>query len=641
MPETLLKKFIYLGLSLLIIVTCTCCQDNNEAYLLQDYLSDLTDLSDIETTDSYLSALQGWGVIGEDYDLKKEMDKQTLAETLCHLLAVESEDYLKYCLEKGYISNTSNKKINKEEAILAIEKAVNDLNNQYFSNTYTFTTKEDYKEIDAYLDNNLLSVEEELETGQLLYLNEYESFYRVSEKKEDAYVLEMVEFLDVIENFSFTNSSPVDLQEAEITFYDERNDNSSYINHKYDLLSASKNKGSYVNHKNFDIDYSLSSSSLSVNVKRKSDSGLNLYTNLTISEITPYTKMNFNKDELNDSYFKLHFKASQRYGVEKNKSQNYHQEFSHLISSDFLEKVTSVISNDVIQETLRICRISVPIADIPFVKLNLDLSLNIYASGKLELAIVSTHNYGYETRNGYSRFINDCDFSIDPLIRAGGKTSFSLGANIEALSLCLSDIEAEAGAQAYAQTILHLYGEDGNYESVKLEKDYDSLNEASISNVNVKVCGDVSLNWLANLNINSSKTLLAKFGLSKSYPLISEEAQIFGNLSHIENGQFVEECTVGKKEVLASESSEPYHSEKISLSKYALVIKIGESVELPIRYLPDGYSYNDLVYVSEDSSIASIENNNVIGKKAGATKIRIYTNDEKYEVYCSILVSDG
>ncbi|MBO4354487.1 MAG: DNA gyrase subunit A, partial [Clostridia bacterium] len=62
-------------------------------------------------------------------------------------------------------------------------------------------------------------------------------------------------------------------------------------------------------------------------------------------------------------------------------------------------------------------------------------------------------------------------------------------------------------------------------------------------NPDVKVCGDVSLYWMMDLMFNTMKAQLYKLGFSRTFSILNEENQIFGNMHHIENGHFVPACT--------------------------------------------------------------------------------------------------
>ncbi|MBO7697583.1 MAG: hypothetical protein J6S38_00955, partial [Erysipelotrichaceae bacterium] len=153
----------------------------------------------------------------------------------------------------------------------------------------------------------------------------------------------------------------------------------------------------------------------------------------------------------------------------------------------------------------------------------------------------------------------------------------------------------------------------------------------------VKVCGDLSLYYLLDLIINTSKTHMAKFGFSKTYNIMDEDNQIFNNLSHIEDGHFVKSCTRNKRPTLVN--MEEVKSTRIVLNSYAEVLKQDETFMIEVLGMPEGYTKEDLVYKSLDSSIATVEKGLIRPVSPGSTRIDIHTKDNKYSAYVNVLVS--
>ena len=55
--------------------------------------------------------------------------------------------------------------------------------------------------------------------------------------------------------------------------------------------------------------------------------------------------------------------------------------------------------------------------------------------------------------------------------------------------------------------------------------------------------------------------------------------------------------------------------------------------------LPEGYTVEDLIYISKNTDIAEVSSaGEVIGNKSGGTDIVIQTKDKKHLVHCHILV---
>ena len=77
------------------------------------------------------------------------------------------------------------------------------------------------------------------------------------------------------------------------------------------------------------------------------------------------------------------------------------------------------------------------------------LKLNIYATGKAELAFVQNHVVGCEIRNGNMRIISDHSKKATASIRA--ETGITLGTNLalHAFNQNIMDAEVDAGAKGY------------------------------------------------------------------------------------------------------------------------------------------------------------------------------------------------
>lgn len=116
-----------------------------------------------------------------------------------------------------------------------------------------------------------------------------------------------------------------------------------------------------------------------------------------------------------------------------------------------------------------------------------------------------------------------------------------------------------------------------------------------------------------------------------------------------------DECTRGgDKEVKTEDTDEngdPYDEYKlfefvpiefdfVELVSYTMFVDIGETGKIEIANIPEGYSENDLVYSSDDTSICTVSGGTVNGVGAGSTIVRIGTTDGAYEVTLAVTVRD-
>ena len=130
---------------------------------------------------------------------------------------------------------------------------------------------------------------------------------------------------------------------------------------------------------------------------------------------------------------------------------------------------------------------------------------------------------------------------------------------------------------------------------------------------------------------------MGKYGFSKTFNILDEDNQIFGNLSHIEDGHFVKKCTRNDRPVLVGMNE--VKSTRIVLDSYAEVLRRNETFKIEILALPEGYQNTDLVYESADASVATVSSGIIRPVSPGSTRIIVHTSDNKYSAYINILVS--
>lgn len=91
----------------------------------------------------------------------------------------------------------------------------------------------------------------------------------------------------------------------------------------------------------------------------------------------------------------------------------------------------------------------------------------------------------------------------------------------------------------------------------------------------------------------------------------------------------------------AVESNEISRTETISLSTMRVEIKEGNTAQISVTGLPEGYTLKDIEAEIDDSSIATfdIKEGQIAGKKEGITQIMVKTKDGKYKAFCAVVVT--
>ena len=604
----------------MIIITCTACK-TRPAYLMKDFLNTLAVKSGIGTDEGYITELKNWGVKIDEDELDKSFNYTDLSKKIAQL--IDEGDDLESLKKKHIIEKKTEGEqiVSKDEGEDVIDKTVAYLNSKDFEPFFDYELKKQLKQPD-----------DELTDGDIVFTDDR---YKIIRREGEELVYEDAGFDDVFSYFEIADSYYIDFEEAEVIPYGEEYTDTSYVNEKYNLLSSNNH---VFNNEGFRISYTLNKAGIDVHISRNTD-GVNIYGDLSLHNVKPVFKWLYEEDDVKNCYFNLSFKTTEKLGASIGRYGNYHLNLKDADASSFKSLISSIIEKqkDEVEATIPICQIRTPIPNIPTAFLNFDVLIKLYVSGKAEVVLYNSHCIGFETRDGNVRFINEAERDLDAIIQASAKAAVGLNVNLEAVRFRIADIELDGGVRALVKSTIHLYDENGDVTSESSDYALSTLEELSDGNPDVKVCGDVSLYYLLDLIINTSRSQMGKYGFSRTFNILDEDNQIFGNLSHIEDGHFVEKCTRNKRPVLVGMNE--VKSTRIVLNSYAEVLKQNETFRIEILGLPEGYQEKDLVYESGDTSIATVNSGVIRPVSPGSTKIIVHTSDNKYSAYVNVLVS--
>lgn len=387
-----------------------------------------------------------------------------------------------------------------------------------------------------------------------------------------------------------------------------------------------------------------SSSGISADVSRTMPHGSVVYASLKLNGIDTDYVWNEDENGLKDGYFRTSFNTSEDLGIRSSYSSQLTGDFSQIDPKNFPASLAGFFrqKKDVVQSTLTLCTLSVPVAGNPALTLQIALQLKLYASGKMQIALAQSNVLGCEIRNGHMRLIRENTHTSSASIQADAGISGIAKLALALAGRDLMDASLEAGARAKMKTTLHLYDEEGKRTAAAVDAPLDMAAEAASSNPNVLACGDISANWVMNIGLNSSSTAAGKMGFSASFNVLNEKnAPLFsGGTMHIENMQFVSRCT--RKDRLMIESADPLVvSKRIKLKKYAMSVHIGETKSVEVTGVPDGYDIHDLVYSSDNEAAATVSADGTITAAApGSAVIRVATSDDAHEITCNVIVPE-
>ena len=542
--------------------------------------------------------------------------------------------------------------ISKKEAFGYLAQVIDIVNNRKFTDTQTTVQLKDDvqfaddepKQFDEEGLTALFESDSSIRNG--MYIVYDDTYYRVVNceytNQGILTTLEQVNMEDVIEQFDIQGGTDLEFNHAKIV---DGNGNvvqeGTEQSHSLSLMSTS-----LINHtfeiNGFRIALKGTTSSLHAEVSKQLQVGGLLYANAALDNLHIQYKWDKDEDRIQYGYLKADFTTSENIGLRNGMYKELYGDFSKLNPKDFISTVQNIFQTkqEVITDTITLCTVKIPMPNAPMVSVVMKLNLNVYATGKAELSFVQNHVLGCEIRNGNMRSISDHSKKATASIRA--ETGITLGTNLalHAFNQNIMDAEIDAGAKGYFHTKTYLYNEEGKAESFDIDVQPDLVEELSEGNPDIKVCTELNAYWLCNLKLNSSNSLAGRFGFGRNIPIFSESnAPLFpkGKVTY-ENWMSVDHCSCEDREKVPNVEAIQV-KKRITLKDYSLISGVGVSTRIQVTGLPEGYTVEDLIYISKNTDIAEVSSaGEVIGKKSGGTDIVIQTKDKKHLVHCHILV---
>ena len=581
-----------------------------------------------------------------------------LSDTIKDLQDCSYPDQVKAAVASGLMSLDERQRfrpkdqISKEEAFGYLAQVIDIVNNRKFTDTQTTVQlKDDVKFADdepkQFDEEGLTALfESDSSIRNGMYIVYDDTYYRVVNceytNQGILTTLEQVNMEDVIEQFDIQGGTDLEFNHAKIV---DGNGNvvqeGTEQSHSLSLMSTS-----LINHtfdiNGFRIALKGTTSSLHAEVSKQLQVGGLLYANAALDNLHIQYKWDKDEDRIQYGYLKADFTTSENIGLRNGMYKELYGDFSKLNPKDFISTVQNIFQTkqEVITDTITLCTVKIPMPNAPMVSVVMKLNLNIYATGKVELSFVQNHIVGCEIRNGNMRIISDHSKKATASIRA--ETGITLGTNLalHAFNQNIMDAEIDAGAKGYFHTKTYLYNEEGKAESFDIDVQPDLVEELSEGNPDIKVCTELNAYWLCNLKLNSSNSLAGRFGFSRNIPILSESnAPLFpkGKVTY-ENWMSVDHCSCEDREKVPNVEAIQV-KKRITLKDYSLISGVGVSTRIQVTGLPEGYTVEDLIYISKNTDIAEVSSaGEVIGNKSGGTDIVIQTKDKKHLVHCHILV---
>ena len=637
-------KYIIVFVLLLICNGCTKSTTiTNLDYLntisdelnIKEYTNNISYFIEIDNTHNSFNNIQSlveWSVINPDdnIDFNEELNYSFIHYTYTNLFEyISYEDFIKELNDNYIVNELYDLKdiVNEDDLKEIVEYIKTKANNPIIKPNHDIEFKEEIIYVDSVndLDNT------DYKQGQLIsYVEDYQTVIKRIKYEGNNIVYEDVNINEIIDNIDIENQVQLDFSQATII----DNNNNVITPKDYELTSILSHNFTY---KDYYISYKFHSGTFSVHISKKGDK-LNYYGDFDLYSIDTKYKFKSNSQGIEDAFLKLSYDSNISSGISIGK---YYDRFSNLTfneGDDIIDKITNSFKkrDELSSVKIPIATIKVPVPGTFIVDVVMKLQVHIYASGKVEFSLVNNNSHGFEIKNNNFRFINDINNDLDFNVRASGNATLNLLLGIELLSQDLMDIGAKVGVKGEAKSTLHIY-DDNSVTSTGIDVPIDLLEE-KVDDKNISFCTDLSLYYVTAIEFNSEDTIAYTLGFNNVIDILDKDNQVFNNeFTHIENYQFVEECTKNKK--LDNEKLPSFESNKIELEKYQYIIKKGTTLDIVIKSLPDGYTSNDLIFESNNPNITSISNNTINAINNGNTIINIKTKDNKYKVQCHILVN--
>ncbi len=539
----------------------------------------------------------------------------------------------------------------KEEAEAALETVIRHINRrQNREPEYELEAREELQVKDAgsnFPDSNSMTMHAAgIQPGDYIRCtdNGREEIYRAVSEENGEVRVEIPDIFEIAEEMHVSGSTAVSFEEAEIIGPDGtviREPELQDTEHaKFSNMSVRPLLKQF-DFKGYQVTLRVSSGSIAATASRKLEHGGTVTAEAALSGLNVDYDWNASEGSLDNAFFRAAFHSEESFAAEGMEDKYLQGDFSRVDASSFLSAISSFYQQqkDVIQAELTLCRIRLPLPQAPGLSVEVSLNLNLDASGKAGLSFSQDTVCGMEIRNGSMRLIRDFSHKEEAIVRSDFRFVSGVRAALNMMNMNLLDLQCEAGAEGQADAAVHLYDKDGRKSDAATEVDAYAADLMSDGNENVFVCADLSGSWLLNLMINSADTACGRLGFSAEVPLLNEKNAplIKGLGGHYENWHPVKQCTYRDHEK-AEKSKRLRVSSNIVIESYALSIPAGESRELKILALPAGYRLSDLVFASEDASVAVIENGVVRALNSGSTTVTAATRDGKFRTSCSIIV---
>ena len=211
----------------------------------------------------------------------------------------------------------------------------------------------------------------------------------------------------------------------------------------------------------------------------------------------------------------------------------------------FLEKVKNNLNSLTLQQGGGI-KVNIFTFDIPIgstgLTVELNVSLTLSASGRIEIIVTSNETNGFEIINNKGRVIHESTI-YDRAYNISGDFRAVLGLDLSLTFLKFKIIDVEFGGGIGAYVLTKIFNiKTHNVETTEVPLDVVLETSSGLDNLDdLRFCADVQLYGILNVSVGRN-SIISKIGLSKTWTIYDRDNGVFASL-HIENSGIVDHCT--------------------------------------------------------------------------------------------------
>lgn len=683
-----IKKCLLVVLCWMMFLCASCTQKHIETISLAEWIHMLNAEAGIYSYDSQtpyflnvteedacyedVQAAVEWKVLDPQFGFQPDasLDRQLTAYTLMNLVGKEQSETLNIsditnsiyksqiqaAVSSGLMQTDARNMfhpqdlIDKDEAEKLLKKAVQFLNHreieentqdiQWTTNGKSFIEIEPI-DFDEEAMCILVGEDTQVEAGDLIHFTNAlgDQYYEVASKEGTLLYLQEVDLFEQTESMDLQGSTQIDFSDALIIDGDEAVVQESAGLARTEQM-ALKPLQKTLHYKDYAIVLTTNGTRIKAEMTKTLPHGSQVYASIKLNGVNVDYQWKSKKKDVKDAYFKVKMNAQESFGLKNGAYKNLYGDFSKIDQTNFVSTLKNLFQEkqDVVESTLELCKIRVPIPNAPLLNVTIALNLNMHASGRAEMYFTQTGMIGCEIREGKMRMIQECNNQVNNRLKANAGIGAGITFGLHMTSIRLLDAAFNIGQEATLSTSFHIY-QDDTHTIQKSDVSYDVAEELAENHPDVLVCSDVSANLRVYLKVNSAKSQLGKLGFTNRIDLVKQSLVPKGK-KHMENFQFVQACTREEREKKVTIDTLKV-TKKICLKEYSMIVRQNKDKQITITGLPEGYTQEDLVFTTSDPDVATVlENGIVSAHKSGSAVITVTTLDGKHYIKCNVVVPE-